>query len=44
MTFLVLVDIADSGCSFALVVFDREDVVVESEGSSLGWVEDIVVP
>lgn len=39
------VDIAGWACSFAVVVADtEEDVGVESVGSSLDWVEDIVVP
>ena len=39
------VDIVGWARSFAVVVADRlEDVGVESLGSSLDWVEDIVVP
>jgi hypothetical protein len=39
------VDIVCWARSFAVVVADRlEDVGVESLGSSLDWVEDIVVP
>jgi len=44
MAYPVRVDIVGWACSFAVVVADREDVGVESVGSSLDLVEDIVVP